>query len=160
MDKKPLHLGPVYVKTSTIAGRGVFAAQRIEANTLIEECHTLKFELSDRTFYHYYFAGEGCLLLPLGYGVIYNSQLEPNATLTYDATRDLCVIKALKAIEADEEIFVSYGRDWFTQRKLEIIPSRPLPQFLKSLRGLPLRLSVASLSLLGAWHLLLRLAAP
>lgn len=61
---------------------------------------------------------ENGVVLPLGYGMLYNHSAEPNAeyveeepgTITFLATRD---------IAAGEECVIDYGREWWDTRGLE-----------------------------------------
>lgn len=126
---KPLHQSPIKVKPSNIHGYGVFADADIEPGSLIEECHTLATQ-SYHAFNNYVFNykenDELKIVLPLGYGAIYNHSNEPNAECTVDLEHSLMVITALRHILAGEEIFLSYGTRWFDERKIKPLQQNPL----------------------------------
>lgn len=109
----------IRVKASSIQGYGVFAAEVIKKGQIIEECYTLFSHSKD--FSDYVFECNGMTALALGYGGIYNHSTSPNAAFRFDTKRMTTTFYALKDINADEEITISYGKDWFSNRNLNVI---------------------------------------
>ena len=73
----------------------------------------------DKKLEDYYFDAKGKYALFTGFGIIYNHSDEPNATYTLSIKKSIATIKATKTIHKGEEIFVSYGEDWFSSRGLK-----------------------------------------
>lgn len=110
----------VSVKKSPIHGYGVFAEQDIPADTIIEECHTLLAESKIPCFDRYYFNVAGKFAIALGHGVIYNHSDDPNACSEWDKEHGLVIIKSEKEIKKGDEIFISYGEQYFNNRNIKI----------------------------------------
>ncbi len=116
--KKQLFLNKVIVKKSRTHGYGVFAEKTIKKGEIIEECYILVSRGGDKTLEDYYFDVNGKYGIFTGFGVIYNHSDDPNADYNIYAKRKLAVIKAARTIRKGEEIFVSYGEEWFTSRNM------------------------------------------
>jgi hypothetical protein len=101
-------------------GYGVFAIDDIRDNEIIEECNVIEVprdEVKGAVIMDYMFKiGDGLYVLALGCGSLYNHRNQPNAMWTYDAEKKLLVIKSVRPIEMGEQIFISYGRDYFSTR--------------------------------------------
>ena len=54
-----------------------------------------------------------------GFGIIYNHADNPNATYSLNLKNSIATIKATRKITKGEEIFVSYGEEWFSSRGLK-----------------------------------------
>lgn len=147
--KTKLVLNKVVVKKSPIHGYGVFAEKNLEPNEIIEECHTLLSDTFKDEFSRYYFAAaDEKNALPLGFGCIYNHSDQPNATYQYDPELQLMIFKAVRFIHRGEEIFTSYGKNWFDGRKLQ---KKEIPMWRKVWRyfaGMPLRAIMVSVSVI------------
>ena len=121
--KPQLVCAKILVKKSPIHHYGVFAEQMIEKGEIIEECYTLfssagiELELED-----FYFNADDLSALPLGCGCIYNHSKQPNANYLIDSERSLMVFTANQQIKKGEEIFITYGDDWFGSRRMEPSP--------------------------------------
>lgn len=109
----------IRVKSSSIQGYGVFAAEEIKKGQIIEECYTLFSHSKD--FIDYVFECNGMTALVLGYGAIYNHSNSPNASYHFDTKRMTTTFYALHEIRAGEEITISYGKDWFSTRSLNVV---------------------------------------
>lgn len=101
-------------------GRGVFATEAIEAQTILEVSPVLVFSMEDRKkaeetlLYNYIFEwGEGHELgaLGLGYISIYNHSYQPNCSYQMDFDNELMTITAIHDIAAGEELFINYNAD-------------------------------------------------
>jgi len=136
----------VRVKKSSVAGYGVFANQDILPFDVIEECYTLFLSDSEKGINNFLFSvndEDDRYALPLGSGCIFNHADQPNADYFLDVELKLMIFKAEKLIKKDEEIFISYGKDWFDGRAM---PIKRIPRYrkiIRYLRGFPLRAALA-----------------
>lgn len=107
----------LFIAYSEGKGRGVFTSQSIDSGEVIEVCPVLiipKVELPiiHKTVLHdYYFLWgdnlEDCAIA-LGFGSIYNHELNPNANFILDIFNKTIDIEAIKPIKAGEEITINY----------------------------------------------------
>lgn len=124
-----LRRAPIQVRPSSRGGRGVFATKPFRSGALIEECPLLVIEAYVPELDDYVIrwddhvdADDDTLLLPLGYGALYNHSDQPNAYWEPERSRTLMIIWACRDIAADEEIVISYGSQWFPNRGLVPVP--------------------------------------
>lgn len=114
---KPLVRANIEVKPSGIHGFGVFATTDIPANTLLEECHVLRVPYESRLLRNYLFMlNDDTCVLPLGCGAIYNHADSPNASYDIDANLGVMRFKCVRPLVKGEEVFISYGKKWFSSR--------------------------------------------
>ncbi len=101
-------------------GRGVFATEAIEAQTILEISPVLVFSMKDRKkaeetlLYNYIFEwGQGHEMgaLGLGYISIYNHSYQPNCSYQMDFDNELMTITAIHDIAVGEELFINYNAD-------------------------------------------------
>lgn len=100
-------------------GRGVFAGRSYRAGEVIEVCPVIRLPTSPegaggKALEHYVFQwgeGTGELAVALGYGSLYNHSSDPNARFNPRASRDDIVFRALRDIEAGEQVFIDYRWD-------------------------------------------------
>lgn len=113
-----MHVPGLYILPSKNKGRGVFTAEALQPNDIIEICPIIKIPKQQKDIIHqtclhdYYFIWEeegfgACLAL--GYGSLYNHDPDPNATVILDYTDNTILIKALKAIPPNSEILIDYS---------------------------------------------------
>lgn len=112
------------VRSSEIAGIGVFAAKAFTAGELIERCPLLLLEgsawrSSAVLFDHVVTVSARPLrvALPLGYGALYNHADDPNASWSVDPSTAAMDVTACGDISPDEEIFIYYGTEFSAQQK-------------------------------------------
>lgn len=130
----------VIVKKSSIQGYGVFAKQDIQAGEIIEECYSLLLPGKEAEINNYLFsAGDDQCALPLGSGCLFNHANQPNAQYYLEIDPKLMIFTANKLIKKGEEIFISYGKDWFDTRCMPIKKISWIRKTGKYLRGFPLR---------------------
>ena len=106
----------IEVRKSKIHGYGVFAKEKIKKDEILEECHIISFpkEYYDLVPLYrnaYVFPRNDNykeIVLPLGYGCIYNSSHNPNADWITDEKRRLIIFKSIEEIEKNEEICWDY----------------------------------------------------
>jgi len=119
-----LHIPGLFITESGGRGRGVFTAESLNADDLIEICPIIKLpdgQLShiDQTIlYDYYFLWEesgyrGCIVL--GYGSIYNHNNNPNADVIFDYGDSIIKIVSNQEIEAGSELFIDYTGNGLTK---------------------------------------------
>ncbi len=112
----------VKIGASKVSGRGAFALERITRGTIIERCPAL--EVNDKDIggellnYVFYGQEESLRLVVMGNGMLFNHANEPNVAYYREDTRlgPELVLYALRDIEKDEELFYSYGEDWWKTR--------------------------------------------
>lgn len=117
--KKQLFQHNLIVKKSSLHGYGVFAGKTFKKGEIIEECYILVTKGGDKKLEDYYFDVGGKNAIFTGFGVIYNHSEEPSADYFINAKRLLVTFKANRTIRKDEEIFISYGDKWFSDRKFK-----------------------------------------
>ncbi len=99
-------------------GRGVVAAAPIAAGAVIETCPLVILAEADAVhigggagvlrYYALELTAIGRHVLMAGYGMLYNHSRTPNAEIEY-AAGDACVVfRALRRIEAGEEVVIDY----------------------------------------------------
>ncbi|KAI8992100.1 hypothetical protein BDF20DRAFT_848273 [Mycotypha africana] len=116
------HKIPLELRTDPIKGRGVFATEPIEKNTLVEISPILFFKSDEYKQHgqytildHYtYCWKEGGYALALGLGSMFNHHSNPNMGFIRDVPNQLIRYVTLRRIERDEELCISYGNHlWF-----------------------------------------------
>lgn len=116
-----MYQNKLIVKKSSTHGYGVFAGKTIKKGDIIEECYIIICTGNDRKLENYYFDVDGKYAIFTGFGIVYNHAEKPrlNATYTISKKRKLATIKAKKTIRKGEEIFISYGSEWFETRNFK-----------------------------------------
>ncbi len=117
--KKRLFQNKIVVKKSSTHGYGVFAEKTIKKGEIIEECYIIISKGGDKALEDYYFDVNKKYAIFTGFGIIYNHSDDPNADYKINAKRKLVTIKADRTIHKNEEIFLSYGEEWFSSRGLK-----------------------------------------
>jgi SET domain-containing protein len=117
--KKKLFQNKIFVAKSKMHGYGVFAGKTIKKGEAIEDCYIIISKGGDRVLEDFYFDVDGKYAIFTGFGVIYNHADEPNADYKINGKNRLVTFKANQTIRKGEEIFVSYGDDWFSSRGLK-----------------------------------------
>ena len=111
----------LYIAESNGKGRGVFAHEKIPADTLIEIAPVIVMtsnerKLLDQTLLHDYIFEWGenkdqCCMA-LGWVAVYNHSYESNCEYEMDFEKNLITVRTVKDIQAGEELFVNYNGDW------------------------------------------------
>ena len=118
------HMGFEIKDSEMLKGeRGMFATKYYKKDEIIEHCPTLQVSEDDINYPNkindYVFESniEGDVLIPLGYcGLMNHSEERQNATWTISPTNEFIHMRAIKDIEPGEEIYVSYGKDYWDER--------------------------------------------
>jgi len=115
--------GVVTIGASTVSGRGAFALRKISEGDIIERCPAL--EVTDRDVggellnYVFYGSTESARLVVMGNGMLFNHSSTPNVAYYREqsALGVELVLYALRNISKGEELFYSYGDEWWTTRQ-------------------------------------------
>lgn len=108
------------VKKSPLHGFGVFAGKTIRKGEVIETCYIIISKGGDKKLEDYYFDVKGKYAIFTGFGIIYNHSEDPNADYFINSKKLIVTFKAARTIHKGEEIFVSYGDKWFSDRGLKV----------------------------------------
>jgi len=112
----------VRIGPSTVSGRGAFALKKINEGDIIERCPAL--EVTDQDVggellnYVFYGSTESSRLVVMGNGMLFNHSSTPNVAY-YREQGELgveLVLYALRNINKSEELFYTYGDDWWATR--------------------------------------------
>jgi uncharacterized protein len=113
----------LYVSASKLGGRGVFAAESIQKDEMIESCPVILCKKGERepldatALYDYYFLWDDEenpdieAAIALGWGSLYNHNAPSNARYVMDFEEQTIDIFARRYIEAGEEITINYNGD-------------------------------------------------
>ncbi len=115
--------GCVTTGASTVSGRGAFALKKIRDGDLIERCPAL--EVTDKDIggellnYVFYGSNESARLVVMGNGMLFNHSSTPNVAYYREETGlgPELVLYALRNISKGEELFYSYGDEWWSTRQ-------------------------------------------
>lgn len=123
----------IIIGYSKIHFRGVLATEDIKEGEIVERCPMVP--LGFRSRYHqdpqiwnYLYSQPPCpcnecknhgfvFHMVLGYGMLYNHQDDPNCKWNFDFQKLVADVIAQRKILAGEEIFVSYGSNYFKNRE-------------------------------------------
>ena len=121
----------VYVDKSPIHGLGVFASELIHKDDIIEVCPlydlNLNMEEESDVMKNYRFnwpqgPNPTSLVLPWGYGCIYNHSEKANASWRSNIKNFTFEFFAIKDIEIGEEICTYYGgENYWSDKKVQLV---------------------------------------
>jgi uncharacterized protein len=108
-------------------GRGVFSAEELDAETVIEVSPVIVMPLEqrrllDQTLLHDYIFEWGedprqCCMA-LGYVPLYNHSYSSNCEYEMDFDHELIRVHTVRAIKAGEQLFINYNGDWDNAKPL------------------------------------------
>lgn len=111
----------LYIAPTDKMGRGVFTAEDIEANTVVEVAPVIimsgeERKLLDKTLLHDYIFEWGddyqdCCMA-LGYVPVYNHSYSSNCEYEMDFENEVIQVKTIRPIVAGEELFINYNGNW------------------------------------------------
>lgn len=112
----------IRIGASTVSGRGAFALKKIGEGDIIERCPAL--EVTDQDVggellnYVFYGSTESARLVVMGNGMLFNHSSTPNVAYYREqgALGVELVLYALRNINKGEELFYTYGDDWWATR--------------------------------------------
>ncbi|MEI6757804.1 MAG: SET domain-containing protein [Chlorobium sp.] len=113
----------VSIGASPVSGRGAFAVKKIRNGDIIERCPAL--EVTDRDIggellnYVFYGSTEAGRLVVMGNGMLFNHSSTPNVAYYREESTlgPELVLYALRDIRKGEELFYSYGDEWWSTRQ-------------------------------------------
>ena len=113
----------VAIEASTVSGRGAFALKKIKEGDIIERCPAL--EVTDKDIggellnYVFYGKTENSRLVAMGNGMLFNHSSTPNVAYYREETSlgPELILYALRDISKGEELFYTYGDDWWSTRQ-------------------------------------------
>ena len=120
--KSAIKRGSITISASTVSGRGAFANENIKDGAIIERCPAL--EVTDGDIggellnYVFYGSTQSTRLLVMGNGMLFNHSSTPNVAYYREQTALGVerVLYALRNIKKGEELFYSYGEEWWSTR--------------------------------------------
>lgn len=114
-------LSCLFVAPAGSSGRGVFTAEDIAANTLVETSPVIVMsgeerKLLDQTLLHDYIFEWGddrsrCCMA-LGYVPLYNHASPSNCEYEMDYENEVIHIRTVRPVSAGQELFINYNGDW------------------------------------------------
>ena len=117
----------LYIRNIAQKGRAVFTNSPIKKGETIEFCPVLVIPYTEKKYidntrlYDYYFLwgdDQRDIAIALGYGSLYNHEYTPNAMYECYFEEEVIVFKAIRDIEAHEEITISYNQDPDDKRRV------------------------------------------
>ena len=114
-------LASLFMAESPGKGRGIFTKELILAHTIIEIAPVIVMSASDRilldkTLLHDYIFEWGAdktqCCMALGFVPIYNHSYNSNCEYFMDYSTETIMLKTVKNIEKDEEVFINYNGDF------------------------------------------------
>jgi hypothetical protein len=104
-------------------GRGVFATRAFGKGEAVETCPTLELpgdevvgQLGDYVFGSS--EDEKMVILPLGYGMLYNHSYKANLEYVQDGPRMITFL-TVRPVAPGEELTIDYGEEWWSTRNLD-----------------------------------------
>lgn len=117
----------LFLKPTSEKGRGVFANEKIAANTVIEESPVIVMsaedrKLLDKTLLHDYIFEWGVnkdkCCMALGLVPMYNHSYKSNCEYFMDFEEETIQIKTVREIQKGEELTINYNGDWNDGKKV------------------------------------------
>lgn len=117
----------LYIGKSDGMGRGVFTAEEIPENTVLEISPVIVMSkeerlLLDKTLLHDYIFEWGVekdkCCMALGYVAVYNHSFRSNCEHEMDYEEGTIKIKTIRDIKAGEELFINYNGTWNNEKPL------------------------------------------
>lgn len=102
-------------------GYGVFAKENIKSGEFLEMSPVIVVDNmpEDDNLAKYVVAWEGKFAFPLGWTMMYNHSDRNSCEMATNFQERLFAIIAIRDIEAEEQITVNYGSNWFSSRGME-----------------------------------------
>jgi SET domain-containing protein len=111
----------LYVAATERMGRGVYTAEDIGRDTVIEVSPVIVMtgedrKLLDQTLLHDYIfewgGNKGGCCMALGYIPLYNHSYKSNCEYEMNFEQRVITVRSVRRIAAGEEVFINYNGDW------------------------------------------------
>lgn len=132
IESPHLNLHKMRIISTSNRGRGVFAGESIEKDTLVDISPVLLFNKDEYTNFGKHTALDeytfiwpdrsGRMGLALGLGSIFNHNRIPNVKFSINTKNLTIEFKTTRFINKDEEMFISYGSEsklWWTSSEID-----------------------------------------
>jgi hypothetical protein len=104
------------------AGEGVYSKIPIAKGTIVEKANVMPMPhknvietpMMDYVFFNPYKHDE--FLIAFGFGSMYNHSDNPHMTYSYCKEQNKLIFTAIRDIQPNEEIYISYGPNWWKSR--------------------------------------------
>jgi SET domain-containing protein len=105
----------------TDLGYGVFTDDFIKKGTFVEMAPVIvcSEQITDRNVFKYVLAWNNNVAIPLGWTGLYNHSDNNSCEFSTNIQYNLLAVIALRDIQKNEQLTVSYGPEWFSSRGLE-----------------------------------------
>lgn len=113
---------PIFIQSSPIHNKGVFATDNISIGDTIEISHVINFDKEDLNkhsiLYDYIIENpiNNTYSVMLGFASLYNHSDNNNASWSFNDDSTMCIV-ATKPIKKGEEIFVNYGDQYWSKSR-------------------------------------------
>jgi SET domain-containing protein len=118
--KTTSYFSKLEIKKSPVAGLGIFAKKNFKVGEIIEIAPIIKEKRENIgglvEDYLFSVPDEGMTGIALGWASLYNHSDDNNASWRVDG--DYIIVTCIKDIKKGEEIFVSYGTDYWNSRNI------------------------------------------
>jgi uncharacterized protein len=120
-------LQSLFIKTTSIKGRGVFTKRKIDAGTVIEESPVIVMsaedrKLLDKTLLHDYIFEWGTnkdkCCMALGFVPLYNHSYSSNCEYFMDFEQESIQVKTVREINSGDELTINYNGNWNDEKKI------------------------------------------
>ena len=117
----------LYLKKTSLKGRGVFTRKKIPSNIIIEESPVIVMIdedriLLDKTLLHDYIFEWGInkdkCCMALGFVALYNHSYESNCEYFMDYEKEIIQIRTIRAVAIGEELTINYNGNWNDAKKI------------------------------------------
>ena len=117
----------LFVDKTDSMGRGVYTAETIAPDTVVEVSPVIVMSADDRTYLdktalHDYIFEWGALkdkcCMALGLVPIYNHSYSSNCEYFMNYDEDVILVKTVRVIEKGEELTINYNGDWDDKSKI------------------------------------------
>jgi SET domain-containing protein len=117
----------LYLKKTSLKGRGVFTRKKIGSNIIIEESPVVVMSAEDRmlldkTLLHDYIFEWGINKdkcgMALGFVPLYNHSYDSNCEYFMDYEEEIIQVKTVKPVAIGEELTINYNGNWNDAKKV------------------------------------------
>lgn len=116
----------LFIAPTDEMGRGVFTAEPLEKDTIIEISPVIVMSSTERlhldqTLLHDYifeWGEDAQVCMALGYVPVYNHSYTSNCEYEMDYDEETITVRTMRPIAAGEELFINYNGEWNDEKPL------------------------------------------